>query len=138
MADLWSDYSDGIIKNLDKLVSLKYKLTLRSLLTDPSKYASQPNIVMTIDNLKEEVNTYIEGRVKKMAPEKKAFEDAAARADSLTTQLSQSISSQAKQSKVPVIRPLAVERDTTKEERIYLDTVDAGVSALVEKLVSGS
>jgi hypothetical protein len=138
MADLWSDYSDGVMKNIDRQISTKYKLTLRSLLTDPSKYVSQQNIQITIDNLKEEVQNYADGKAKDMVAEKKAFEDATMHSDALTSQLGQSIAMQAKQNKVPMIKPVAVDRDTTKEERIYVDSVDSGVSALVEKLVSSS
>ncbi len=138
MADLWSDYSDGIIKNVDKQIGVKYKLTLRSLLMDPSKYVSQPNIQMTIENLKEEVGKYFDGRVNEMEVEKKAFEDAAMRSDALTGQLSQSISIQARQNNVPMIKPVAVERDTDEEEKIYIDSVDNSVIALVSKLVLSS
>ncbi len=135
MAELWSDYTDGILKNLDKQVSMKYKLTLRSLLTDPAKYASQPNMHMTIENLKEEVHNYVEGRVKEMGAEKKAFEDALMRADAVTSQLGQSIVIQARQNNVPIIKPVTLDRDTDDDERIYIDSVDNNIIALLNKLV---
>jgi|SRR5271157_5725792 len=138
MAELWSDYSDDIIKSIDRQISTKYKVTLRGLLTDPRRYAALPNIQMTIGNLKEEVAKYIDAQAKGMAAEKKDFEDSAMRADSLTGQLSQSISMQAKQNNIPIIKPVAVDRDTGKEEHIYVDSVDSGVSALVARLVAGS
>jgi alpha-D-ribose 1-methylphosphonate 5-triphosphate diphosphatase PhnM len=138
MAELWSDYSDNIIKNLDKQLSTKYKLTMRNLLTDPSKYADQPNILVTIDNLKEEVENYAKSRDKVLATEKKEFENAIVRADALTSQLGQSVSMQAKQNGVPVITPVALQRDTTKDEQIYVDSVDNATLALVGKLASSS
>jgi hypothetical protein len=138
MADLWSDYSDGIIKSIDRQISAKYKITLRSLLTDPSKYASVPNILMTIDNLKEEVNNFMTDRFKGLDADKKSFEDATMRADSITSQIAQSISVQAKQSGVPMIKPIMVDRDTTRDEHIYIDSVDNSITALIAKLVSSS
>ena len=135
---MWSDYSDGVIKNVDKQISTKYKFTLRSLLTDPSKYVSQPNIQMTIENLKEEVDNYINGKAKDMAAEKKAFEDATMRSDALTGQLSQSIAMQARQNNVPVIKPVTVDRDTDEDVRIYVDSAENGILSLVQKLASSS
>ena len=37
MADLWSDYTDFVIDNIDKSIGKKYKMSLRDLLTDPEK-----------------------------------------------------------------------------------------------------
>lgn len=138
MAELWSDYSDMLISSMDKQISTKFKVSLRDLLTDPSKYASQQNIQMTIGNIKEEVNKAIDSRIAGFGDSEKALDDAAAKADSLTGQISQSIIVQARQNKVPVIKPVAVDRDVTREERIYVDSANADVSSLIEKLVSTS
>lgn len=138
MADLWSDYSDGIIKDLDNLIGAKYKITLRGLLTDPTKYASTPNIQMTIDNMKEEVEAFFDLRAKDLADEKKDFDDGKMRADAVTGQLSQNISMQAKQNNVPIIKPVMIDRDVDREERLYFDSFDNSVSALIGKLVSGA
>ncbi len=140
MAELWSDYTDGVIKNIDKQIgtSSKYKFTLRSLLTDPSKYAAQPNVQMAIGNLKEEVGKYIEGKSKAMEEERKVFEDAMASSDAVTSQLDQLITMHARQGNVPVIRPVTVDRDTTRDETIYISSMDGSVEALLERLVAGS
>ncbi len=138
MADLWSDYSDEIIKSLDRQISAKYKLTLRGFLTDPTKFAVTPNIQTTIENLKEEVNSYIDKKANDMVPEKRAFEDAAMRADALTTQLGQTISVQARQNSIPIIKPILFERDTDEDEHIYVDAVDNGIISLVSKLIASS
>lgn len=138
MAELWSDYTDMLINGIDKQVGSKYKFSLRALLTDPTKYAAQQNVQMAIDNMKEDVDNYIDGRVKALADEQRSLDDAASKADSITGQLGRSISLQAKQNNVPMIKPVTVDRDTAREETIYIDAVDNGVASLVQKLVSSS
>ncbi|MDE1868797.1 MAG: hypothetical protein KGH60_02415 [Candidatus Micrarchaeota archaeon] len=138
MAELWSDYTDMLISGMDRQMNTKFKVSLRDLLTDPSRYASQQNIQITVGNIKEEVNRQIDARIAAMGDAAKALEDAAAKADSLTGQISQSINVQARQNRVPVIKPVAVDRDVTREERIYVDSANADVSSLIEKLVSTS
>lgn len=138
MAELWSDYTDMLITGMDKRVGSKYKLSLRSLLADPTKYATQQNIQITMGNMREDVDKYIDERVKALADEQKDLDDAASKADSITRQLGQSITSQARQNNVPVIKPVTIDRDMAREERVYIDTVDNGVISLVQKLVLSS
>jgi hypothetical protein len=138
MAELWSDYTDMLISGIDKQLGSKYKFSLAALLTNPNKYASQPNIQISIGNMKEDVDKYIDDKVKAMADEQKDLDDAASKADSVTGQLSRSISMQAKQNNIPMIRPVSIDRNTDREETIYIDTIDTGVSSLVQKLVSSA
>jgi hypothetical protein len=138
MADLWSDYTDMLITGIDKQLGSKYKFSLRAMLTDPVKYATQPNVQITIENLKEDVDKYLDERSTALATEQKELEDQAAKADSITGQLSRSITMNAKQSNVPVIKPVTLDRDTAKEKAIYIDNIDSNVNTLVEKLVSAS
>jgi hypothetical protein len=138
MAELWSDYTDMLISGIDKQLGGKYKFTLAGLLSNPNKYATQANVQMSIDNMKEDVEKYIDERVKALADEQKDFDDAASKADAVTGQLSRSISIQAKQSNIPMIKPITMDRDTDREETIYIDTVDNGVTSLVQKLVASA
>jgi hypothetical protein len=138
MADLWSDYTDMLIAGIDKQFSSKYKFSLRALLTDPTKYASQQNVQVTIDNMKEEADKYLDDRVTALGAEQKDFDDAAAKADSISGQLARSITMNAKQNNVPVITPVAVDRDMTREKRVYIDTIDSSVTMLIEKLAASS
>jgi hypothetical protein len=138
MAELWSDYTDMLIKGIDKQIGSKYKFSLAALLTNPNRYAAQPNVQISIDNMREDVDKYIDDKAKAMADEQKNLDDAASKADSITGQLGRSISVQARQSNIPMIKPVTMDRDTDREETIYVDAIDNGVSALVQKLVSAS
>lgn len=138
MAELWSDYTDMLISGMDKQINTKFKVSLRDLVTDPSKYSSQQNIQMTISNVKEEVNRTIDSKIAAMAESEKVIDDAGARADALTGQISQSITVQARQNGVPIIKPVAVDRDLAREERVYVDTMDQGVTSLIQRLSASS
>ncbi|HUY70223.1 MAG TPA: hypothetical protein VMV00_01485 [Candidatus Baltobacteraceae bacterium] len=138
MAELWTDFTDAIISSIDAEAKLDGKIVLRELLTDPAKFAKQPEIQNKIMNVKEAVDGYIDQRIKAMADVQKELDDSMAKADTLSSQLAQSISVKAMQSKVPLIKPVAVDRDITKEERIILNSIDTNVSALIDKLVASS
>ncbi len=138
MADLWSDYSDALIADIDAKLGSKYKMSISDLLTDPSKYAGNDNIQTTIKNMRSDVDFYIDDRLAKMADERKLLEDSVFKANSITTQLAQNISMQAKQYKVPVIKPVMIDRDDTDDVVIYVDAVDAPLLALVDKLSSSA
>jgi hypothetical protein len=138
MADLWSDYTDMLISGIDKQIGSKYKFSLRSLLTDPTKYAAQQNVQITIENIKEDVDKYLDEKAGAMVEEQKALNDEAAKADSITGQLNRSITMNAKQNNVPIIKPAAMDRDPAREKKIYINTIDGSVTALIEKLVASS
>ncbi len=138
MADLWSDYTDFVIDNIDKGLGKKYKMSLRDLLTDPESFSSDPNIQNTIKSMADDVNAYIDQALSKMTAQKQELDDNLTKADSVTKQLAQSISMQAKQNRVPFIVPVSIERDDTKEEVISVDSAGSDVLALIEKLVANS
>ncbi|MCW6159476.1 MAG: hypothetical protein LVQ95_00075 [Candidatus Micrarchaeales archaeon] len=138
MAALWSDYTDGVITNIDDSLKGKYKFTVREFLTNPAKFAKQPNIETTAGNMQDDALKFVDTALAGMTAQKAKLDSDVSKADSATKQLSQSISMQAKQYKIPVVRPALTYRDQTKDEIIYVDTVDTSITALVEKLVSSS
>ncbi|MGC8687735.1 MAG: hypothetical protein ACP5RM_03500 [Candidatus Micrarchaeia archaeon] len=138
MANIWSDYSDAIIKELDPTIEEKYGIRLSDLLSNPRALTSTQNASITIGNIKEEVDNYIEERRKDAAKYESNFDDMIERADAITVKIAQRISTIAKQNNVPLVKPVAIDRDTTKEEQIFVDAGSDDVLALVEKLVAAS
>ena len=138
MAELWSDYTDTIVKELDKELNTKYKMTVSGFLSNPGKYAKQANIATSAQNMQEDVNKRIDDMLGEMSDQKKTLEANASKIDAITTQIAQNISMQAKQNKLPILKPVIVERDVARDEVIYVDTVDNGLLSFIEKLVQGS
>ncbi len=138
MADLWSDYTDFVIDNIDKSIGKKYKMSLRDLLTDPESFSPNPNIQNTIKSMADDVNAYMDQALSKMSAQKQELDDNLTKADSVTKQLAQSISMQAKQNRVPFIVPVSIDRDDTKEEVISVDSAGSDVLALIEKIAASS
>lgn len=139
MAELWSDYADEIISSVDSAMSAKYgKVSIRKFLTNPGKYAGSPDMASNAQNMKNDVNAYLDTMLGELSSESKTLSDNLIKAESITTQLSQNISMQAKQNRLPLIKPITLDRDTTTDEIIYIDNVDSGVIALVEKLAAES
>ena len=138
MADLWSDYTDSLIKQIDKDLGDKYKMSMGDILTNLPKYASQQNIQITVSNMREDANKYIDDVLKGMPEQVKELDDDMARANEMTRQLSQNISMQTRQHSVPLVRPFDVVRNTDTEETVQIDKIDDQVLRLVERLTDGA
>ena len=138
MADLWSDYADALIKGLDKSLGDKYKMPVEGVLSDVTKYASQPNIRLTLENMKDDANKYIDGMLIGMPDAVKALNDSMAKGNEATRQLTQNISMQTKQHDVPLIKPYDLIRDADSEEVLQIDLVNDQVFKLVDKLTNGA
>lgn len=138
MAELWSDYTDFVLTSLDKTFADKYKLQIRDIISNPDKYASQKDIEKTLTNMREDANSYIDSSISTMPEEKTALEDALAKADSITKQISDNLSVRAKQYKVPIVKPVSVEREVVKDEVISIDSANSDTLALIEKLTESS
>ncbi|MCL4379703.1 MAG: hypothetical protein M1160_03770 [Candidatus Marsarchaeota archaeon] len=138
MADLWSDYTDALIKEIDRGIGDKYKIGIADLLSNVQKYASRQNIQTVVGNMREDVNRYIDDALKGMPEQVKAMEESLAKANEITRQLAQNISMQTRQHNVPLIKPFNVARNTANEETIEVDRVDDQVLRLAERLTDGA
>ncbi len=139
MADAqWSDYTDSLITEMDDAIGRKYGVSVRGLLSKPSKYAEQENIDVTVVNMKEEVNGVLDRMMEGLKDSKVELENNAAKADSITQQLGQNVAISAKQKGVGVVTPALVERDDSNDMVIYVDAVSDGMLSLVERLAAAS
>ncbi len=138
MAELWSDAADFVVSSLERQIRSKYNLSLKALLTDPVQYASQDGIQVTVSNIREEVDKFLSERMDTLKDDMRMLDDQASRANSITSQLNQSLQSLVRQNKLPLIRPLGVERDTDNDTTIYVGTAGTETTQLMEKLVGVS
>lgn len=139
MAQLWSDYTDAMISDIDSAIGNKYgKLNLRKFLSDPTKFAAQPNISSDVQKMRDDTDTYFDTILGGLADRRKSLDDSLLKAEALTGQLSGNISMQAKQNRLPLVRPVSIDRDTSRDDIIYVESADSGVMALIEKLASSA
>lgn len=138
MAEMWSDNADVIIKNVDKDIKAKYKFSLSEFLTNPADYASVPNVAITVSNMKEYVDEFGSSLLEGLDEEKKKLDDDAMKCDAVTSQIAQAIKAEARQSKIPIIKPATMLRDEGKEEVIYVKDASGDILGLVGRLVDSS
>jgi hypothetical protein len=138
MAEMWSDNADVIIKNVDKDIKAKYKFSLSEFLTNPADYASVPNVAITVSNMKEYVDDFGSSLLGGLDEEKKKLDDDAMKCDAVTSQIAQAIKAEARQSKIPIIKPATMLRDEGKEEVIYVKDASGDILGLVGRLVDSS
>jgi hypothetical protein len=137
MADLWSDYTDMLITQFDTGAGKGQKISARDFLSDPLRYASQDGIGGLVDNMHEDLNDFIDNNIQAIGALKTQFEASLQKCDTATAQISQTIASRAKTGKVPVIRPVSVERNTPEEAISIIDS-SPEVNAMIDKFLAGS
>lgn len=138
MAELWSDFTGAVIKDVDKSTGGKFGFSIEDFLSEVPKYAGSDNIEVTISNMREAVNSHIDELLQEIPEQAKALEDSISRAGAVTKQISQNLAMQARQHNVPIIKPVRFDRGTTSEEMITIGIIDDQVLKLVEKLASES
>jgi len=139
MAEFWSDYTNTVISDVDADLGNKYgKVNLRKFLSNPAKFVEQPDIQTVAQGIRKDTNAFIDSILEGLDKEQRDLENSLAKADSITTQIISNISMQAKQNKVPMIKPALIERDQTQDVTIYIDNMDSSVLALIEKLAANA
>lgn len=138
MADDWSAQTDLLISIMEPTIKSKFDISLRELLNDPSKYSNIEGLDTKVGNIEDAVKEYINTTIDGMPEEKKNFENDALKCDSVTKQLGQNISLQAKQNSVPLIKPDSMDRNRDNEETVYISSVDNSVLSLVQKLAASA
>jgi hypothetical protein len=137
MADLWSDYTDMLITQFDATSGKGLKISVRDFLTDPLRFASEPEIKTSIASMRKSLNDFIDSSIKNVADQKARFETTLQNCDAATTMIAQSIATRAKQNKVPVIKPVSIERGAT-EDIINVNEGGPEINALIDKLLANS
>lgn len=139
MADQpWGDYTDGLINQIDDSMGKKYGMTVRAFLTNPGRYANQENIAITISNMREDVNNILDQVAGGLKEQRDQLNGELSKVASITSQLGQNILMQAKQKKIPLIKPVAVDRNEENDVTLYINTVDEGTFQLIDRLISDS
>ena len=81
MAALWSDYTDGVITNIDDSFKGKYKFTVREFLTNPAKFAKQPNIEVTAGNMQDDALKFVDTALAGMTAQKAKLDSDVSKAE---------------------------------------------------------
>ena len=138
MADLWSDNTDIIVNELEPTVKTKYNVSLKRLLSNPGFMTSDKSPDVKIDNIKEEINNYLDKLVGEMSDESKRLEENAAKTDAVTKQLLQRITLESKQTNTPLIKPYALDRNEDQDQTIFINSANDSVFILLDKLTNSS
>ncbi|MEM3841363.1 MAG: hypothetical protein QXN59_01560 [Candidatus Micrarchaeaceae archaeon] len=137
MESEWSDYTDAVITNMEGVIKSKYGVQLRELLSDPASI-KQGNVLDKLPGIRADIEAYLDELADSMGQERRVVEDAMEKAAAITAQLAQNISMQSKQYKVPIFKPVVLDRKDDDDTKIYVDNIDQSTLAVIEKLASWS
>jgi hypothetical protein len=128
----------GFVKIIDKKIGAKYGVSLQAVLSDPSVLAKSGDARTIVENLRNEVNNYLDSVLTKMEDEQKKFNNDLENANMLYKKLNEQIRTKAANADVPFIKPISVDRDESKDENIVVAQYEVAVELLVDKLLSVS
>ncbi|MDE1850511.1 MAG: hypothetical protein KGH54_01810 [Candidatus Micrarchaeota archaeon] len=128
----------SFIKTIDKQIGEKYLVSLQDVITDPDTVARKPNAKEILAGMKTDANAYFDSLLKNLEDEAKRFNAELESVSALYIQISEHIKAKAQSSNVPVIKPVSVERDASKEETIIVSTDDTAIELLISKLIGAS
>jgi hypothetical protein len=135
---LWDIQTDQFISSLEQPIKESKNVSLRDMLTNPSKYYDVKGINDTISDIKKITTDYFDGILSNLTEERKKLDNELESADVQYKKISEVISNKATSSNVPYIKPFAVEINQDIREEIILDQYNNEADALLGKLASGS
>ncbi len=134
----WNSYTDYLINVIDAKLNRKYDITVRDLFTDPSRFAGKQGISNTIGSMKADADGIIDALAAVRSSDKDAFNASLPKLDAISKKIAAVVTTQAKQSGIPIINPDAFNRNESDDIVIAISNADADVQALVQKLASAS
>ncbi|MDE1761735.1 MAG: hypothetical protein KGH59_03400 [Candidatus Micrarchaeota archaeon] len=131
-----SDNAQDFVEEIDRKIVGKYEFSLQEILADPKAIATKPNPEASVAGIKKEVNQYFDEILADYGDEQKEFTKQLQAANSLSSAINDAIKSKFAGKGIPIISPVTVDRDTTKEETIIVSAYDQSVESLIIKLAS--
>ncbi|MDE1827772.1 MAG: hypothetical protein KGH65_01275 [Candidatus Micrarchaeota archaeon] len=128
----------SFVKTIDKQIGEKYLLGLQDVITDPDVVAKKPNAKEILAGMKADTNAYFDSLLKNLEDESKRFNAELEGVSALYKQISEHIQAKAQSANVPVIKPVSVEREISKEETIVVSTDDTAIELLLARLIGAS
>ena len=122
------------VNSIDMKLAGKYVLTLKEVLSDPTALAKRSNAKEIIEQMKQDVASFFDSLSASMQAERAKFTAELEESTALYNKLGDAVRAKASKAAIPIIKPLAVERDATKEEMIVVSQYDDSVENLINKL----
>ena len=132
----WSDETDQFISNIDRQIVQTYGVSLREVLLYPEKFANTKDINKKLDDMKKDIDAYFDKMREGMKDQEDEFEKALEFADAQFTKIDGIVATKASLSRVPYMKPVYVDSDSSKSEEIFIDQYNNGLDALLTKLVN--
>lgn len=138
LAAPWDDQTELFVDDIEGTVQKKFNLSFRKLLLSPDDFEGNKAVVGQIPNIKKEVNSYFDDLLGDLKDDQAQLEKDLDRIDQNSKKIEEVITSKASLARVPYIRPLTINYDPNRQEEVVIDQYNAGVDALVNKLLASS
>jgi hypothetical protein len=131
-------YTEGILRNLDKEIKKKFKLSLIEVIENPSDYISRDGIDRKLANIEEYVDSAIGAMIDGAKDSAKVQDLRFQKSEDLTRKIASYVKAHAMQNGIPIIAPSALEVRLEGRDRFYVNDLDASVSRFIERLIDSS
>jgi transcription termination factor NusB len=134
----WDAQTDSFVSDLNSLISKKYGVDFRGMLTNPGAYANRKDAKASVDKLRADVDRYFSQLLDSMKDEQDRLTAALEKSTEQYKQVDSIISSKSSVLRVPYIRPLFVNRNPDNEETVVIEQYGSGLDSFIGKLASVS
>lgn len=131
-------FTEGMLKKLEGDVKKRFGVSLSDVIEDPSAYLGEKGFAVKLSKITDYIDSETSRMIEQSRASGKSFHEGAAKADELTRKVGAYISSHARQSNVPFVRPADVELSLFGQSKFYLSQMDDSTSKFLEKLVESS
>jgi hypothetical protein len=138
VGDPLDKYTESLLKSIDKAIKKKYKISLVEVLADPAAHASVEDIGIKLANAGEYFQSQIDKMIERAKKGGKIEHDGALKAGELTRNISSYISASARQNKVPILRPRAIELADYGKDYFYVNEMDKNLIDFIDRLLLSS
>ena len=131
-------FTQKMLNRLDGDVKKRFGLSLITIVEDPSAYMNQKGYAVKLSKITDHVDKETGLMLEMAKGSTRAFHESAAKADEITRLVGSYISSHARQSNVPILKPESVELTMVDKNRFYINIMNEPTQRFLEKLIDSS
>ena len=132
----WDGQVDAYITDIDDVVSKEYGVSFRDLLANPMKFSGDKKVIDAMPGIKAEVTSYFGNILKSMDEEVQKLNNEMEAATVQYDKIDEIIRIKVAAMKIPYIKPLYVNRNSSNEETILIESYDESLDPFIGKMVN--
>lgn len=134
----WDELTDSFITGIDNTILKDSDVTLRDIMTEPSRYSQKADASTILKKMQSAVNTYFSEVSTTFSSEKEKLNSELDNISTIYSKIVSILNEKIESAKIPLIFPYTIDINRNNSENIIIDTYDNSIELLIGKLISTS